>query len=84
MTGDARLWDVVSLVPDDPLRVRLAVEVASWRTINNGRVRMLTQEEWMERKQKLDAIGGDCLHRKLNDLTGTIHVPSTDDSGVHR
>jgi WD40 repeat protein len=69
VTGEARLLDVVSPVPDDPVRVRLAVEVASWRTIQNGRVRMLTQEEWLERKQKLDAIGGDCLHRTLNDLT---------------
>ena len=65
----ARLWDLPPPVPDDPEWVGLSVEVASWRTIENGLVRTLTQKEWLERKRKLEALGGDCLHRTWDDLT---------------
>ncbi len=66
---EARLWDVPPPVPDNPQWVRLAVEVATCKTIDNGLVRTLTQAEWLERKKLLDARGGDCLHRTWDELT---------------
>ncbi|MCY2994656.1 MAG: hypothetical protein NTY19_43365 [Planctomycetota bacterium] len=67
--GEARLWDVPTPVPDQPERIWLAVDVASWHTFENGLVRVLSQAEWLERKKRLEAMGGDCLHRKWEDLT---------------
>ena len=64
-----RLWDVPPPVPDDPTRVRLSVEVASWRTIENGLIRRLTEKEWQDRKRQLDELGGDCLKRTWDDLS---------------
>ena len=54
---------------DDPERVWLSVQVRTARTIENGVVRRLTRLEWDERKKQLDALGGDCLIRKWDDLT---------------
>jgi WD40 repeat protein len=65
----ARLWDVPLPVPDQPERVWLAVEVRTAHTIENGLARLLTVKELEERKNQLEALGGDCLRRKWEDLT---------------
>lgn len=46
----------------DSDRVQLSVELRTGRTIENGLVRMLTPAEWVNRKRRLDSLGGDCLH----------------------
>lgn len=64
-----RLWRVPVPVPDDPERVRIAVELRTRRTLDNGRIRTLTQAELSERKNRLDELGGDCLRRTWDALS---------------
>ena len=53
-----RLWPVPQPVSDDPERVRLWVEVLCARTSTDGTVRRLTVDQWLDRRKRLDRLGG--------------------------
>jgi WD40 repeat protein len=81
----ARLWEVPPPALDDPERIWLSTEVRTGWTIENGSRRALTPEEHQAKKERLDALGGDCLNRTYNDLTETeklelrtpLHIPTS-------
>ena len=64
-----RMWDVPPPVPDEPKRVWLSVELRTSRTIEDGVVRPLTDEELTARRLKLEKLDGDCLVRRWQDLS---------------
>lgn len=66
--GPERLWDVYPPALNDKERLRLSLE---WRTgfhrirdtgfaLKRNDFAPLDQDEWMKRKQQLDAMGGPC------------------------
>jgi WD40 repeat protein len=63
------LWEVPAPADKDLERVRLSIEVRSGRFIANGLERTLSQDEWLERKNRLDVLGGDNLDRTWADFT---------------
>ncbi|MEO8496817.1 MAG: hypothetical protein ABI614_17240, partial [Planctomycetota bacterium] len=68
--GTARLWNVPAPAEDDARRLQLSVEVrAGYYTDSDGTHRKLNQTQWLERKQQLDALGGQCSIRRWEDLT---------------
>jgi WD40 repeat protein len=66
LTGsdDARLWDVPPPaidIRDSPERLRLSVEVRTGKWLDeNGVIKRLTLDEWLQRRKQLDAMGGPC------------------------
>ena len=66
----ARLWNVPPPAQDEPERLQLSVEVRTgYHTDANGIRRTLNQGKWLDRKQKLQALGGPCGVRRWEDLT---------------
>jgi WD40 repeat protein len=66
----ARLWNVPPPAQDEQERLQLSVEVRTgYHTDANGIRRTLNQAIWLDRKQKLQALGGPCGVRNWDDLT---------------
>jgi WD40 repeat protein/serine/threonine protein kinase len=56
----ARLWRLPQWAPDEPDRVRAWVRVRTARAFSEqGSLRDLTRDEWLEQCRQLDALGGD-------------------------
>lgn len=66
----ARLWNVSPPALDEPERLELSIEVHTGHYNDaNGVCRRLTQSEWLERKRRLDVLGGPCSIRHWEDLS---------------
>jgi WD40 repeat protein/tRNA A-37 threonylcarbamoyl transferase component Bud32 len=56
----ARLWEVVAPAPDEPARLHAWVAVRTGKAFDDrGILRQLTQAEWQQRWQELEANGGE-------------------------
>jgi hypothetical protein len=56
----ARFWEVVNPAPDDPVRLKAWVRVRTRKGFDeNGTLRPLTEEEWQQAAEELEAHGGD-------------------------
>ena len=68
-TDMVSLWDVPPQSVEYADRVALSIEMRSGHTIDDtSGFRALTFGEWRWRREQLDAMGGDCLHRKWDDV----------------
>ncbi len=57
----ARLWNVPLPALDEHDRLKLSVEVRTRLFFDEqGRLQPLTQEQWLDRKKQLMALGGPC------------------------
>jgi WD40 repeat protein len=66
----ARLWNVPPPAQDEPERLQLSIEVRTgYYTDANGFHRTLNQANWLDRRKKLQALGGPCGVRRWEDLT---------------
>jgi WD40 repeat protein len=58
--GPARLWEVVAPAPDEPARLHAWVAVRTGKAFDDrGILRQLSQAEWLQHWQELEANGGD-------------------------
>jgi hypothetical protein len=63
-------WDFPPPAADEPVRLRLSVEVRTGYTVSEqGRMQRLTQAQWLERQRQLQALGGPCDVRRWEDLS---------------
>jgi WD40 repeat protein len=54
-------WRVPTPAADEPERLKLSVEIRTGLEIDeNGVIQTLTRTEWLERKRRLEQIGGPC------------------------
>lgn len=55
------VWRVPPPAADDPERLRLSIEVRTGLEVNeNATIQKLSQASWLERKQRLQELGGPC------------------------
>jgi tetratricopeptide (TPR) repeat protein len=58
-SSTARLWDAPSPLPDDVLRLAAWVEAATGQELDErGSIRVLTRTDWLERRRRLEQLGG--------------------------
>jgi hypothetical protein len=58
---DLEVWRVPLPATDDPERLRLSIEVRSGLEVNdNSTIQKLTQAGWLQRKRRLEQLGGPC------------------------
>ncbi len=67
-SGAIFVWNVPLPALDDPERVWLSAQARTGYTIESGRVRELSLNEWESAQMKLIALGGDCLTPEWGDL----------------
>jgi hypothetical protein len=57
------LWDLPRPAPDEPARLKAWVHVRSGKILEKGELRQLSQAEWLQEWQRLQALGGDWQQR---------------------
>jgi hypothetical protein len=61
MDNTARLWHLPPPAADKPERLKLSVEVRTGYYLDDDSIRReLTYDQWLERRKKLDELGGFC------------------------
>jgi WD40 repeat protein len=77
--GIVRQWDLPGPAPDEPARLKAWVHVRTGKTVERGMVHQLSQAEWLQEWQRLQARGGDWQQRPS---AHGWHLAQADDAEV--
>jgi WD40 repeat protein len=64
LDGIAKLWPIDLNLDADPERIELWIETITRLYIKDDRIEFLSPPQWLERKQRLQSLGGPPLVRQ--------------------